>query len=109
MDTTDGNISSVTRIIADNERVVDKIQNPVKVHGERPRPRRYPFAATAELFDLQSEVQIHCLVIDLSFFGCGVTASKRLAVGTKLRIRMTHKGSTFWAGGKVKYERSEDN
>jgi hypothetical protein len=42
-------------------------------------------------------------VTDLSLYGCGVTASKRLLVGTKLRIRITRKGSTFSALCKVAY------
>jgi D-serine deaminase-like pyridoxal phosphate-dependent protein len=37
---------------------------------------------------------------------CGVAANKRLPVGTKLRIRITHKGSTFSALGKVAYATS---
>jgi hypothetical protein len=39
-------------------------------------------------------------------YGCGVAANKRLPVGTKLRIRITHKSSTFSALGKVAYATS---
>jgi hypothetical protein len=86
-----------------NERVADKIQNPVKVRVERRRCRRYPFVASVELVDLQSDVQLQERVTDLSLYGCGVAVSKRLPVGTKLRIRITSKGSTFSAFGKVAY------
>jgi PilZ domain len=83
--------------------VADKIQNPVKVHVERPRARRYPFVASVELVDLKTEVQCQGRVTDLSLYGCGVAASERLSAGTKLRIRITTKGNTFAAVGKVAY------
>ena len=95
------------RVIADNEHVADKLQNPVKVRVERRRARRYPFVASTELVDLQSDVQLQERVTDLSLYGCGVAVSKRLPVGTKLRIRITSKGSTFSAFGKVAYATAE--
>ena len=36
-------------------------------------------------------------------YGCGVTASKTLPAGTKLRVRITSNGRTFSALGKVAY------
>ncbi len=83
--------------------MADKVQN--TVHVERPQARRffYPFVASIELVDLQSEVQFQGRATDLSLYGCGVTATKTLSVGTKLRIRITSKGSTFSALGKVAY------
>jgi hypothetical protein len=36
-------------------------------------------------------------------YGCGVAASKPIPTGTKLRIRITRKGSTFSAASKVVY------
>ena len=90
-------------MIADNKRVADKIQNPVNVHTERPRPRRYSFVASIELVDLQSSVQFQGRVTDLNLYGCGVAASKLLPTGTTLRVRITSKGRTFWTFGKVAY------
>jgi hypothetical protein len=87
--------------------VADKIQNPVKVRVERRRACRYPFVASVELVDLQSDVQLQERVTDLALYGCGVTASKRLPVGTKLRVRITSKGCTFSALGKVVYAISD--
>ncbi len=64
------NISEISLLsresLRKNERVADKIQNPVKVRVERPRARRYPFVASVELVDLQSEVQLQGRVTDLS-------------------------------------------
>ena len=81
--------------------MADKIQSPVKV--ERPRARRYPFVASIELVDLQSDLRVQERVTDLSLYGCGVTAIKPLLAGTKLRVRITSNGRTFSALGKVAY------
>jgi len=77
------------------------------VHAERPRARRYPFVASAELVDLQSELQFQGRITDLSMYGCGVAASKTLPAGTKLRIIITSKGHTFSALGKVAYAKAD--
>ena len=84
-----------------------KLQTPLKVRVERPRARRYSFVASVELFDLQSEIQVQGRVTDLSLYGCGATANKLLRTGTKLRVRITTKGSTFSALGKVAYATSD--
>jgi len=98
-DTRLENISEISLLsresLRKNERVADKIQNPVKVRVERRRCRRYPFVASVELVDLESALQLQERVTDLSLYGCGVTASKPLPVGIKLRVRITSKGSTF--------------
>jgi hypothetical protein len=96
------NISAVMRAIAENKYVPNKLQNPV-VRVERRRARRYPFVVSVELVDLQSDVQLQARVTDLSLYGCGVAASKPIPTGTKLRIRITRKGSTFSAPSKVVY------
>jgi hypothetical protein len=85
--------------------VAEKVQN--TVHAERPRARRYPFVASVELVDLQSELQIQARATDLSLYGCGVAASKSLAAGTRLRIKITSKGRTFSAVGKVAYSTAD--
>ena len=109
-DTRLENISEISLLsresLRKNERVADKIQNPVKVRVERRRCRRYPFVASVELVDLESALQLQERVTDLSLYGCGVTASKPLPVGIKLRVRITSKGSTFSAPGKVAYATS---
>ena len=84
-----------------------KLQTPVKVRVERPRARRFSFVASVELFDLQSETQVQGKVTDLSLYGCGVTATKTLPTGTKLRVRITSKGPAFSALGRVAYATSD--
>jgi CDGSH-type Zn-finger protein len=100
---------TVQRLIAENRHVAGKIDNPVKVRVVRPRARRYSFVASVELVDLQSDVQYQARVTDLSLYGCGATASKPLPAGTHLRVRITSKGSTFSAHGKVAYATSDGN
>jgi hypothetical protein len=67
------------------------------------RAPRYPFAATVELTDLQSEIHIQQRTIELSLYGCGVAASTPFPGGTRVRIRITHEGDNFVALGKVIY------
>lgn len=67
----------------------------------RPRARRFHFVTNVEVTDLQSETQTMEQLSDLSLFGCQVEATKPLAAGTKVRIRIVHKGETFAAVGKV--------
>lgn len=68
---------------------------------ERPRARRYPFAASIELFDLHSEAEINEQTADLSLFGCHVNALKPWALGTKVRLRIACRGAVFTALGQV--------
>ena len=67
----------------------------------RPRARRFPFITNVEVTDLQSETQTMEQLTDLSLFGCQVEAAKPLPAGTRVRIRIVHKGETFAAVGKV--------
>ena len=67
----------------------------------RPRARRFPFVTNVEVTDLQSEAQTIDQISDLSLFGCQVEAAKPLPAGTKVRIRIVHKGETFAALGRV--------
>jgi PilZ domain-containing protein len=71
------------------------------VQSERPRARRYPFVATIEMTDVESETQIVEQTCDLSLFGCGVTTQKPLPAGTRILIRIQRAGANFAALGKV--------
>jgi hypothetical protein len=75
------------------------------VHLERHRASRYPFQANIELTDVQSETPIKGRTSDLSLFGCHVNTLKPLAPGTKVRIKIFHRGCNFQALGKVVYAR----
>ena len=73
------------------------------MQSERPRARRYPFVATIEMTDVESETQFIEQTSDLSLFGCGMITQKPLAVGTRIRIRIVHTGASFVALAKVVY------
>ncbi len=70
---------------------------------ERPRAPRYPIVASIELTDVQSESQTRQQISDLNLFGCHVNTERPLPRGTKVRIRIVHRGANFVALGRVVY------
>lgn len=72
---------------------------------ERPRARRYGFTANIELTDIQTEEQTRERTTDVSLYGCHVVTSKPFLTGTKISIRITHKGGSFAALGRIAYVR----
>ncbi|PYT78194.1 MAG: hypothetical protein DMG40_21230 [Acidobacteria bacterium] len=71
------------------------------MQSERPRARRYPFVASIEMIDVESETQMNEQTCDLSLFGCGVSTAKPFPTGTRVRIRIVHKGASFAGQGRV--------
>jgi len=67
----------------------------------KPRARRYPFNATIELTHLESGVEVRGQTNDLSLFGCCVNALNPMAVGSSVRIRISHLSRIFTALGRV--------
>ena len=72
---------------------------------KRHRASRYPFQADIELTDVLSETSVKGRTSDLSLFGCHVSTLKPFTPGTKIRIRIVHRGCIFQALGKVVYGR----
>jgi len=56
---------------------------------------RYPFAADAELIDMESGKQVTGVTSDISLGGCFVCTSKSLPVNTRARLRLTRKGQVL--------------
>ena len=52
---------------------------------------RYPFAADAELIDLESGKQVDGVTSDLSLGGCFVCTSKPLALNARARMKLTRR------------------
>ncbi len=73
---------------------------------ERHRARRYPFQANIDLTDMQSEIQVRQRTSDLSLFACFVETPNPWATGTKVSIKIAHRGMNFLALGKVAYART---
>lgn len=73
---------------------------------ERPRARRYTFPANIELIDVDSERKIRERTSDLSLFGCQVKCQNPWPIGTKVRLKITYKGSAFTASGRIAHIRA---
>jgi c-di-GMP-binding flagellar brake protein YcgR len=73
---------------------------------EQHRAMRRPFAAKAEVVEVESEKQVLCVTGDLSVFGCFVETPAPFPRGTKVRIRINHRGANFVALGFVSNVRS---
>ena len=58
---------------------------------------RHPFAADAELLDLESGLRATGVTSDLSLGGCFVCTSKPLAVGSRVKITLSRKAQTIEA------------
>ena len=70
---------------------------------ERRRAPRHLLGGTAEVTDVESEKEIVTVARNLSLFGCFVATATPFATGTKVRLRITHRGATFAAFGWVAY------
>lgn len=58
---------------------------------------RYPFAADAQVFDLETGRVAEGVTSDISMGGCFICTSKPLPVGTRGRLKLTRKGQTLEA------------
>jgi hypothetical protein len=58
---------------------------------------RYPFAADAELVDLESGKQVEGVTSDISLGGCFICTSKSMPVNSRSRLRLTRKKQVFEA------------
>ena len=67
---------------------------------EKPRARRYPFAATVEVVEMETGAELHGQTTDISSFGCRVNVSRWVA-GTKVRLRIFHRGAVLSALGVI--------
>ena len=56
---------------------------------------RYPFAADAEMFDLESGKQLTGVTSDISLGGCFICTSKPFPVNTRARLQLTRKGQVL--------------
>jgi hypothetical protein len=53
---------------------------------------RYPFAADAEMLELESGTRVSGVTSDLSLGGCFVCARRTLETGVRVRATLTHQG-----------------
>jgi PilZ domain len=71
------------------------------IHPKQPRARRYAFVAAAEITMVDTALQIKEKTTDISLYGCHVNTKTPWTMGTKVRVRISHKGAAFSAIGTV--------
>lgn len=73
--------------------------SPGRLNGVRDRRYtiRYPFAADAELIELESGKQVQGVTSDISLGGCFICTSKPLPINSRARLRLTRKGQALEA------------
>lgn len=71
--------------------------SPSRLSGIRDRRYtiRYPFAADAELIDMETGQQVTGVTSDISLGGCFVCTSKPMPLNTRARLRLTRKGQVL--------------
>jgi hypothetical protein len=86
----------VTKIISMPERTSS---SSARLPGVRDRrfTIRYPFAADAELVDLESGKRVEGVTSDISLGGCFICTSKSLPVNSRFRLKLTRKNQAFEA------------
>jgi PilZ domain len=72
----------------------DRSNASIRLSGVRDRRYtiRYPFAADAELIDMESGKQVTGVTSDISLGGCFICTSKSLPVNTRARLQLSRKG-----------------
>lgn len=85
--------------------LVSKSQRGSPIRHERHRAPRYPFIATLELTDVESEKQLTARTRDLNLFGCFAESQETFPADTKVRLRILRSGLVASVLGKVVYVR----
>jgi len=80
----------VSNVISMDDRIAGSKSRAAAVRDRR-YAIRYPFAADAELLDLESGSRIEGVTSDISLGGCFICTSKPFPLGTRTRITLTRK------------------
>jgi c-di-GMP-binding flagellar brake protein YcgR len=83
-------LTTVSNVIYMDDRIA-RSQSRTSTVRDRRYAIRYPFAADAELLDLESGSRIEGVTSDISLGGCFICTSKPLALGTRTRIILKRK------------------
>jgi len=92
---------TVGNVITMNDRTADGASHKVTLRDRR-YAIRYPFAADAEVLDLESGARSEGVTSDLSLGGCFVCTSKPLVVRSRTRVTLTRKNENVEALAMVR-------
>jgi len=70
---------------------------------ERRRGARYPFYASAEVIEQQSQTKMTARTSELSRYGCYMDMLNPLPLGTDVEVQITFQEQTIAAKGRVVY------
>src|SRR5580693_8905410 len=84
-----------------DDRTTDGVSHKVSLRDRR-YAIRYPFAADAEVLDLESGARSEGITSDISLGGCFICTSKPLAVRSRARVILTRKSETVEALAMVR-------
>ena len=87
---------TVGKLIFMNDRTTDGVSQKTSLRDRR-YAIRFPFAADAEVLDLESGVRTDGITSDISLGGVFVCTSKPLAVKTRARVTLKRKGESIEA------------
>ncbi len=71
------------------------------MQGGQPRAPRYPFVASVELIEVDSETRLRARTSDISFHGCYLDTLNPFPAGTRVRLKILHDGASFTTLGTV--------
>jgi len=91
----------VSNVISMDDHTSKSSSNTLTVRDRR-YAIRYPFAADADLLDLESGSRITGVTSDISLGGCFVCTSKPFALKTRVRATFRYKDQTVEALGVVR-------
>jgi hypothetical protein len=84
-----------------DDRTTDGVSHKVSLRDRR-YAIRYPFAADAEVLDLESGARSDGVTSDISLGGCFVCTSKPLSVRSRTRVTLKRKGESVEALAMVR-------
>lgn len=88
-------------VISMDDRISDGLPRKASVRDRR-YAIRYPFAADAEVLDLESGARSEGVTSDLSLGGCFICTSKPLPVKSRARVTLKRKGESVEALATVR-------
>jgi hypothetical protein len=93
--------SFVGDLIVMTDRLSDRLSQKVSQRDRR-YAIRYPFAADADVLDLESGARADGVTSDISLGGCFICTSKPLSVKSRTRVTLTYKSQTVEALAMVR-------